>query len=870
MDDQGQTEATPDADVGIMTDRVETLACQQCGCVVDVVGLDPFIKVECPDCSAINTVPARLGHFLLLELIGMGGMGGVYHAKDETLGRFVAIKVMLKSLGDDPQFIETFRREAQAVAKLNHPHIAQIYSFGQEKGQPYIVMELVSGERVDRMMESGEPLDQGLLMRIGLEIADGLRAADEAGIVHGDIKPENILLDDKGQAKLVDFGLASASRQASDGGIWGTPYYIAPEKVRRLAVDARADIYSLGATLYHALTGHPPFEGETPVEVVKARLERPPTPIKERRPDIDDDVARIVERMLEEDFGRRYPTYHSLISDLKRVVDKFGGGMPAGPRRAKTIRFARKRTSGMDMSAPALGAATPPYAGKGGRIVIRKGGSGNPRRVIMTPSGGLRAEATREITPEEQAALDMERRGRRHRTLAVLGTLLALGIATGLAFYVTMRRQQQSEARREWFAFAGLMRNATNAYTDIGVAIAQVGTLAAAGSDRIGKLQAHVLAVTGDALTIPELAPPEPPPAETAKTNTAPENATNAVPAAADQAVAETAPALAGDGAPASTPPEPEVDAPPAAPVDAPPIVAAALAAGRDIRMIGRKAQEAEALAEPALLEKDRARQCRASAELGPFVAELGTLLTRAQALLDETRILDKSARAGIQKVETLRAEFDRAEHQRIERERIEAENQRQTALDAERQRERQTLIDMELAEAAIMTNSIKIQLKQTAFAEAIKTIDEKIRTFKTAEGKAALQVLLDRYRMLEDLRLFLVRRMTEDPFSWEWIQSGSPRGISKADDKGIYVIGMAGPVPWVNVSPAQMIRIIDYYLAHAKTRASERGVQTMAASVYCFEHGGAGLALSKRYFDKALDLGFDNRAASRLLPFGW
>ena len=354
---------------GIITDKVTELSCAQCGCKIDVSDVEPFVKIECPDCHNIETVPAKLGHFTLLRLIGTGGMGGVYYAKDESLGRFVAIKVMLESLGKDQEFIETFKREAQAVAKLNHPNIAQIYSFGTEKNQPYIVMELVSGQRFDKMITGGEALDQGLVMKIGLEIAEALSAADEIGLIHGDIKPENILLDDKWKAKLVDFGLARFAGQAADDGIWGTPYYIAPEKVRRQKVDARSDIYSLGATLYHALAGKPPFDGKTPVEVVKARLVHEPQPLRLLRKNINNEVENVVMRMLEGQPARRYPNYSSLISDLRNVVKALGAddknyAVKAG---RKTVKLLVSRKTGMplmtgktDTNAAGAGRATAP------------------------------------------------------------------------------------------------------------------------------------------------------------------------------------------------------------------------------------------------------------------------------------------------------------------------------------------------------------------------------------------------------------------------------------------------------------------------------------------------------------------------------
>jgi serine/threonine protein kinase len=336
-----------------------------------VADLDPFVQVECPDCTNIETVSAKLGPFRLLNLIGTGGMGGVYYAKDESLGRFVAIKVMLTSIGENKEFIESFKHEAQAVARLNHPNIVQIYSFGQEKGQPFIVMELVSGQRFDKMVETKKALDQAFVMRVGLDIAEGLKAADEAGILHGDIKPENILLDEKLRAKLVDFGIATFANQGQADGIWGTPYYIAPEKVRRQKVDCRADIYGLGATLFHALTGHPPFEGKTPIDVVKARLEHPAPELHLIRRDIDPLVEKIIARMLEGDQNKRYPNYNSLTSDMRKAVQHLGSpGAVSGlasdiNRKSGKVYASRQHATGSMPGTPQDMPPPPAYPARG-------------------------------------------------------------------------------------------------------------------------------------------------------------------------------------------------------------------------------------------------------------------------------------------------------------------------------------------------------------------------------------------------------------------------------------------------------------------------------------------------------------------------
>ena len=298
--------------------------------------------------------PADFGHFLLEKELGHGGMGGVYLARDKMLDRKVGIKVMLKSLGADPKFVERFQREAQAAARLNHPNIAQIYSFGQEQGMPYIAMELVPGGSLDKEMERNPgTLDVAYVMRVGQQVADALALAAESGLVHGDVKPENVLFDTDGNAKLVDFGLAAMQGDSDE--IWGTPFYISPEKVRRQKIDYRADIYSLGGTLYHVLTGVPPFDGPDPTAVVKARFNGPPKLPSEIRPDIPPEVDAIIMRMLELEPSMRYPTYQSLLGDFKRYLAKAGPsktGKTAGPK----LKF---KGSKPKLSVPATGGASP-------------------------------------------------------------------------------------------------------------------------------------------------------------------------------------------------------------------------------------------------------------------------------------------------------------------------------------------------------------------------------------------------------------------------------------------------------------------------------------------------------------------------------
>ena len=322
--------------IEILADHVEKIACANCKHHLDISSLPIFTLFNCPECHAQQMVPGKLGNFILLEELGRGGMGAVYRGQDLALGRPVAIKVMHKSLGDDPQFLDNFLREARAAAAINHKNVVQIFSFGREKGQPYLIMELVDGGRLDTYITSSQPLTEIRALEICHDVAEGLKAAHDVGLMHGDVKPANILFDEKGTAKVADFGLASFIhlQKAGSNDIWGTPFYIAPEKARRQRADQRADIYSLGATMFHAMTIKPPFDGETPTEVVLARLQLPPPDISTTRQDLQPETVRIINRMLAADPAMRYPNYTSLIADLQEAKAKLTGDGPAADHKA--------------------------------------------------------------------------------------------------------------------------------------------------------------------------------------------------------------------------------------------------------------------------------------------------------------------------------------------------------------------------------------------------------------------------------------------------------------------------------------------------------------------------------------------------------
>ncbi|MCX6909355.1 MAG: serine/threonine-protein kinase [Verrucomicrobia bacterium] len=302
------------------------IACSSCGQHLDVTELQPFSHAMCPSCSTELVVPMIIGNYQLLSPLGSGGMGTVYKTFDTALQRFVAVKLMRKELASNAQFVADFTREARAAAALNHPNIAQILSFGrtdEAKGQYYIVMELLEGGSLDHMIETHKRVAELDVLNIGIQVASALKAAYQRGVIHRDIKPGNILFNSESQAKVVDFGLAqfagAEEEKKSEEGIWGTPYYIAPEKLNNEREDFRSDMYSLGGTMFHALAGRPPFEANTATEVVLKHLREPALSLKTFAPDICDQTMQAIGCMLRKSREDRYGSYEELIDDLEEA-----------------------------------------------------------------------------------------------------------------------------------------------------------------------------------------------------------------------------------------------------------------------------------------------------------------------------------------------------------------------------------------------------------------------------------------------------------------------------------------------------------------------------------------------------------------------
>jgi eukaryotic-like serine/threonine-protein kinase len=297
----------------------DSINCHACGAVLDLTGQTGFTHVECKRCGAASVVPLKFGDFLLLNVIGTGGAGTVYKAIDVSLNRYVALKVLRSNLASDPEFVARFSGEVRATAIVNHLNIAQVYSFGEIGGWYYAALELCDHGSLDSRITQQGPLPEPEVLSLGLQIASALRAAWQRGVLHRDVTPGNILFNEDGVPKLVDFSLARAPEGnpvPETEQIWGTPYYVAPEKLRGKPDDERSDIYSLGATLFHALTGRPPVDAPSTADAVAKPPVDAASSLTTGAPTAQERTVRIIARMLAQDPADRYGSYDEVIQDL--------------------------------------------------------------------------------------------------------------------------------------------------------------------------------------------------------------------------------------------------------------------------------------------------------------------------------------------------------------------------------------------------------------------------------------------------------------------------------------------------------------------------------------------------------------------------
>lgn len=305
-----------------MNHKPEIWRCPQCGTELDISALGFYAEVNCPGCGHADHVHTLLANFRIEGLLGIGGMSVVLRGRDVVLNRPVAIKVLNETYRNQPERIARFENECSMMAKVHHENVVSVYSAGWARGQFYIAMELVNGKNLESVVTPREPLKPLRALEITTQIVKGLEAAHNAGLLHRDMKPGNVIITTQGQAKVLDFGLAQGRSEGdSEEIIWATPYYVPPETLQRSAEDARTDIYALGMTLRYLLTGEEKLPG-SPSSVsalLEAKYQLPP--FEHVMPRAEECLCDLVDRMTAFNPEDRHDNYADLLQELKEVQE---------------------------------------------------------------------------------------------------------------------------------------------------------------------------------------------------------------------------------------------------------------------------------------------------------------------------------------------------------------------------------------------------------------------------------------------------------------------------------------------------------------------------------------------------------------------
>jgi tRNA A-37 threonylcarbamoyl transferase component Bud32 len=312
---------------------------------MDVSAVAPFSNVECPQCGKHTRVKREFGPYTLVRRHAVGGMSMVFVAHDNTLDREVALKILSEDYSADEKRIAAFEEEARITASFSHPHVVRVLTTGRAFGRFYIAMELVPGGHFEHQIRERGKIPEIEMLPLAIEVAQGLKAAHAAGLIHRDVKPGNILLDAEGHAKLVDFGLALVTQggKAKAEELWATPYYVPPETVEGHSEDFRSDVYAFGATLYHALAGKPPCGEESMATDVLREAKKRIVPLATAEPTISAETSRIVDKAMAYHPNQRFSSYDEMIASLAAAWSHVKSGRAESPLTASKRRAEKKR-----------------------------------------------------------------------------------------------------------------------------------------------------------------------------------------------------------------------------------------------------------------------------------------------------------------------------------------------------------------------------------------------------------------------------------------------------------------------------------------------------------------------------------------------
>jgi len=363
-------------------DSVDKTVCPRCGVMVEVSGVSAFETIECTSCRTQFSAPGKLAQYVLLRPIGHSATAVSFKGFDTAMSRHVEVKVLLKDLCDDAGQVSAFQAEARALASLDNRNVARAFFVGDEGGRPYSVTELIEGRPLSQFISADDPISECVVLKMAVDVAGVIRDLADKGMCHGRICPDNIIIVGKDAIKVVNFGVES---DAEDVDSAAAPQYLAPEQIRGQSADFTADVYALGATMFHALTGALPFEGDSAEEIRQAHLASVPPDIRTVRRTVEASTATIVSRLLRADPAERCENGRALLADLTAAL-----------RAAETTRRARGGDAAAALSVltgsqsdappaerPARARTAPPRAAAGAEPADDQAPAARKKRLIL-------------------------------------------------------------------------------------------------------------------------------------------------------------------------------------------------------------------------------------------------------------------------------------------------------------------------------------------------------------------------------------------------------------------------------------------------------------------------------------------------------